>query len=54
MPIEGKHIFKIYFSYIINITEGLYIKVNSEMKQTESRIVIHVFSHVIFSFRNSN
>jgi hypothetical protein len=40
MQIEGKYIFKIYVSYII------YDRISSEMKQKESRIVIHVFSHV--------
>jgi hypothetical protein len=47
-PIEEKYIFKIYFSYIINMTEGLYVRINSEMKQKESRMITHLFSHVIF------
>jgi len=43
------NIFSKYIS-LINITEGLYVRVYSEMKQTESRTVIHVFSQVIFFF----
>jgi hypothetical protein len=52
MPIEGKCVFKIYFSYIINMTVDAYVGMNSEMKQKNPEW-LYTYSATLFFLSES-